>query len=179
MNVEDIAAAIKRAERILERRPEVGLSEDSIATVHWEGGLRMRASHAEGHAVGTDMPTELGGCGNHVSPGWLLRAGLASCLATSIAMLAASRGVVLARLDVRASSRSDLRGLIGMREVSGAAVDPRPQDVELQVNVAAEEVSAGELREIVAEAHRRAPMSAALAAAIPVRLRICIGDSAG
>jgi len=178
MGVQDIAEALRRAERVLERRPKAGLSDDSVATVSWQGGLRVQAQHADGHRVQTDMPSELGGSGDRVSPGWLLRAGLASCLATSIAMQAAARGVALARLEVRAASRSDLRGLLGLSDAAGAAVSPGPQDVELQVSVDAESATADQLRELVVEAHRRAPVSAAMATAIPIRLSIDAKGSA-
>jgi uncharacterized OsmC-like protein len=60
------------------------------------------------------MPSEVGGSGDQVTPGWLFRAGLASCAATRIAMAAAAEGIELATLEVRASSRSDTRGLLGM-----------------------------------------------------------------
>ena len=178
MDSEHIAAAMRRAERILARRPEVGMSDDSVATARWEGGLRIRTSHAEGHAVETDMPVELGGSGERVSPGWLMRAGLAACLATSIALQAAARGVVLTHLNVRATSKSDLRGLLGMPDDTGVLVGSGPRDVELRVQIAAASIPAAEVREIVAEAHRCAPVSAALAEAAPVHLVVDVQEPA-
>jgi len=110
----EIAAAMRRFESVLKRRPEVGLHDDALATARWESGTRVVSSHANGIHLSTDMPTELGGSGDQVTPGWLFRAGLASCLATRIAMGAAAAGFELAMLEVLASSRSDARGMLGM-----------------------------------------------------------------
>src|SRR3984885_2005796 len=114
-----IAAAMQRVGSVLRRRPEVGLHEDAPATARWERGARVVSSHANGAQLVTDMPTELGGGGDQVTPGWLFRAGLASCFATRIAMGAAAAGIELAMLEVSAGSRSDLRVLFGMADVSG------------------------------------------------------------
>jgi len=64
-----------------------GLLPDRPATARWERGTRVVASHANGAQMATDMPNELGGTGDGVTPGWLFRAGLASCAATSIALV--------------------------------------------------------------------------------------------
>jgi len=82
MASQEIAAAMQRVESVLTRRPEVGLRGDAPATARWESGTRVASSHANGTQLLTDMPTELGGSGDQISPGWLFRAGLASCLAT-------------------------------------------------------------------------------------------------
>ena len=56
----------------------------------------MTGSHGE--TVITDMPTAMGGDGAGPNPGWLLRASMASCTATAIAMRAARLGITLSRL---------------------------------------------------------------------------------
>ena len=89
MGMEDVAAAIRRVRTALARRPDLGLQDDSPATARWERGVRIVACHANGKQLQTDMPTEIGGTGDQVTPGWLFRAGLASCSATSIALGAA------------------------------------------------------------------------------------------
>ena len=120
MATQDIAAALRRVHAVLRRRPETGLEDDSMATVRWNGGLRTIASHANGRQIATDMPVELGGGGDQVTPGWLLRAGVASCTATSIAIAAAAEGVELDVLEVCLSSRSDTCGLLGIAGVRRA-----------------------------------------------------------
>ena len=177
MSAQQIASAMQRVEAILQRRPEAGLHAEAPATAHWEGGTRVVASHANGTRMTTDMPGELGGEGRDVTPGWLFRAGFASCAATSIAMGAAAKGIDLASLEVVASSRSDLRGLLGMKDAHGAPVHAGPRDVELVVRIRAPGVAPERLRELVEERYRCSPISSAVAGAMPVELRIVIdGD---
>jgi uncharacterized OsmC-like protein len=129
-------------------------------------------SHANGIQLLTDMPTELGGGGEQVTPGWLFRAGLASCLATRIAMGAAAAGFELAKLEVFASSRSDTRGIFGMSETSGEPVGAGPRDIRLLVRIAAPGVSPERLRILIEESNRCSPVSAAARDAIPITLCI-------
>jgi len=172
MTIEDIAAAVHRVESVLERRPATGIHDDAPATAQWQTGLRVVTRHANGTQMVTDMPAELGGTGDRVTPGWLFRAGLASCLATRIAMGAASVGIELTLLEVLASSRSDARGLLGMADVSGEPVGAGPRDVQLLVRIAAPGVSAETLQDLVEDSSRCSPISAAARDAVPVALRI-------
>jgi uncharacterized OsmC-like protein len=168
----EIAAAMRRVESILKRRPEVGLHDDALATARWESGTRVVSSHANGTHLSTDMPTELGGRGDQVTPGWLFRAGLASCLATRIAMGAAAAGFELAMLEVLASSRSDARGMLGMSETSGEPVCAGPRDIHVLVRVAAPGVSPERLHILIEESNRCSPVSAAARDAVPMTLCI-------
>jgi len=172
MTMEDIATAMQRVESVLKRRPAAGMHDDAPAIAHWQTGLRIAASHANGTQVLTDMPTELGGSGDRVTPGWLLRAGLASCLATRIAMGAAAMGIELTFLEVSASSRSDARGLFGMVEVSGEPVGAGPRDVQLLVRISAAAPSAERLQELVEDSDRCSPVSTALRDQVSVTLRV-------
>jgi uncharacterized OsmC-like protein len=172
MGSPEIAAAMQRVESVLTRRPEAGLHEDAPATARWESGTRVVASHANGTQLLTDMPTELGGSGDQVTPGWLVRAGLASCLTTRIAMGAAAAGIELAMLEVLASSCSDARGIFGMPEPSGEPVCAGPREVQLLVRIAAPGVSSERLCVLVDECNHRSPMSAALRDAVPMTLRV-------
>ena len=172
MTTQDIAAAMQRVEAVLRRRPEIGLHDDAPATAHWESGTQVVASHANGTQMLTDMPGELGGSGDQVTPGWLFRAGLASCAATRIAMGAAAEGIELATLEVLASSRSDTRGLLGMADAEGELVYAGPQDVQLLVRISAHGVSSERLRALVEDSHHYSPVPNALQNAVPVALRI-------
>ena len=107
MAAQDIAAALQRVEAVLRRRPEPGLHDDAPATARWQGGTRVVTQPCQRHAVPTDMPGELGGTGDHVTPGWLFRAGLASCAATRIAMAAAAERIELA--SARGAGHEPLR----------------------------------------------------------------------
>lgn len=131
--LQNLATALQRVEAVLRRRPEMGLQDDAPATARWESGLRFVASHANGTQLVTDMPAELGGSGDQVTPGWLFRAGLASCAATCIVLAAAAEGIALATLEVRAASRSDTRSLLGLADVDGVPVYGGPCDMQLVV----------------------------------------------
>ena len=169
-----IADALQRTRSVLQRRPETGLHDDAPATVRWDGGARMVASHANGTEVSTDMPTQFGGTGDQVTPGWLFRAGLASCAGTSIAMAAAAQHIELTALEVRASSRSDARGMLGMSDAAGRPVFAGPGDVLLLVKIAAQAVSPERLHALVNEGYRCSPIPNAVENAVPVTLRIAV-----
>jgi uncharacterized OsmC-like protein len=175
MEAHEIAAALQRVEAVLLRRPDKGLHDESPATARWQGGTRVVASHANGAQMATDMPTELGGAGEDVTPGWLFRAGFAACTATCIAMGAAARGIDLTSLEVRATSRSDLRGLFGMADDSGKLVPAGPSDVRLAVKIAAHGADAQQLRSLVEESYACSPISSAVRDAVPVELEIEVG----
>ncbi len=172
MAASDIAAAVQRVESVLQRRPAAGIHDDAPATARWQTGMRVAASHVNGTQMLTDMPTELGGSGEHVTPGWLFRAGLASCCATRIAMGAAAAGIELAMLEVSAGSRSDIRGLLGMADASGESVGAGPRDVRLLVRISAPAVSAERLRTLVEDSNRCSPVSAALRDPVSIALQI-------
>jgi uncharacterized OsmC-like protein len=176
MATQDIAAALRRVHAVLQRRPETGLEDDSVATVRWNGGLRTIASHANGRQTATDVPVELGGGGDQVTPGWLLRAGVASCTATSIAIAAAAEGVELDMLEVRVSSRSHTCGMLGIAGADGTPVYAGPTDMRMDVKIAARGVPAQRLRTLVEEAQRRSPMARAVEDAVPVALHIDIDE---
>ncbi len=172
---EQILKAMQRVRAVLGHRPGAGIHADEPATARWDGDLRIITRHANGTQIATDMPAELGGQGNHVSPGWLLRAGLASCLATRIAMEAAAAGILITRLEVMAKSTSDARGLLGLKDDRGEAVTPAPSEVELVVRIGtAADVAGKRLLALIDASSRCSPVSAALERAIPVRLHVDI-----
>ncbi|WP_439519321.1 OsmC family protein [Hydrogenophaga sp.] len=167
-----LAQALQRVQTVLERRPDTGLHDDAPASVRWSGGTRMLASHANGTVLPTDMPAELGGTGDQVTPGWLFRAGLASCAATSITMAAAAQGIELTLLEVKASSRSDTRGLLGMADADGQPVYAGPGDVALAVRIAAPGASPERLCELVQTGVQCSPIPSAVRTITPLALDI-------
>jgi len=177
MTTQDIAAAIERAQTVLMRRPDMGLHDDMPGIARWQGGVSTVASHVNGAQMVTDMPAELGGSGEHVSPGWLVRAGLAACTVTTIAMVAAAEGIALDSLEVRADSRSDARGLLRLAGDDGKPCYPGPLDVRMVVRIAAAGVSAERLRALVDTAQRCSPMGSAIEQAVPVALRVEVLDA--
>jgi uncharacterized OsmC-like protein len=176
MPAQDIAAALQRVETVLRRRPEAGFHADSQAVARWAGGLRVVASHANGTQAATDMPGEFGGGGSDVTPGWLLRAGVASCVATRIAMGAAQQQLALSALEVRVDSHSDARGMLDVADGDGRPVNAGPLDMQLRVRIAGAGVAPERLRALVEESHRCSPMSAALQLAVPMSLHVEVSD---
>jgi uncharacterized OsmC-like protein len=172
MTTEHIAAAMERVQTVLRRRPEMGLHDDAPATAAWQGDTRVVVGHGNGTRVPTDMPTELGGRGDLITPGWLFRAGLASCATTSIALTAAAQGIELGALEVRVGSRSDTRGLLGMADERGEPVAAGPSDVTMSVRIAARGVAPERLRALVEAGCRCSPIPNAVERATPVALRI-------
>ena len=153
-----IGTCLLRARDAFERRPSTAVHEDSPATAVWVGGLATRLEHAALPLLRTDMPTALGGEGVAPSPGWYFRAGVASCLATSIAMQAAMCGIALTHVAVQARSKSDARGMLG----SAPGVPPGPLRFSLTVTLQADGTSPEALHALVAAAQALAPMSGAL-----------------
>jgi uncharacterized OsmC-like protein len=172
MAMEQVAASIERVVTALRRKPHAGLHEDTPATVRWSGGLRTLARTASGAEVVTDMPAAIGGEDTAPTPGWLLRTALASCAVTRIAMEAASRGIVLHTLEADATSRSDLRGLVGVAEADGQRVSPGPLAMDLHVRIGATGVDAALLRELVASTTGCSPVTAAMEQPLAVGLHV-------
>lgn len=175
MAQQDIAAALHRVRSVFQRRPEAGMHDDTPATARWVQGTRVATSHADGHTLATDMPAELGGRGDEVTPGWLFRAGLASCAATSIVLAAADAGLVLSALEVKATSRSDARGLLGMADAQGRPVYAGPGEMTLHVHIAADGAAPERLRALVEAALRQSPIPSAVCQATPLALQVEVG----
>lgn len=172
MGMEHIAASLERVASVLRRKPQAGLADDSEATARWDGGLRTSVRNSNGMSVATDMPAELGGEACAMTPGWLLRAGLASCSATRIAMAAAAEGITLQTLEVRATSRSDARGLLAIPELDGSAVPAGPLAMALHVRIRAPGVPEARLRALVASTAACSPVTSAVEQPLPVAMHV-------
>lgn len=172
MTLQIVGTAVKRVMAAFQRRPEIGIHVDPPAVARWESGTRVVARHTDGMEFATDMPKELGGAGDQVTPGWLFRAGIASCAATSITLAAANEGIELTALEVYVGSRSDVRGLLGMSEPNGEPVYAGPFDVELRVTIAANGSSPEALKTLVECCLSHSPVPSALKAVTPFSLRV-------
>lgn len=177
MAAERIAAALARLESVLRLRPTFGDSEETPAIARWQGGAKLSVRHPKGHLeLLTDLPAELGGEGEGVTPGWLMRAGLAGCAATSIVLSAAAEGIELESLEITAGARSDVRGLLGMTGEGGAPVPAEFREVRLLVRISAPGVPRERLQALIERANQRSPVSSALRQAVPVELRLELQD---
>jgi uncharacterized OsmC-like protein len=172
MDMEEIAASMERVTSVLRRKPQAAVGADSAATACWDGGLRTSVRNDAGHSVATDMPAELGGEASAATPGWLIRAGLASCAVTRIAMAAAAERITLQTLEARASSRSDARGMLGIAEPDGRPVPAGPLEMQLHVRISATGVPAERLRALVASTAGCSPVMCAIEQPLPVVLHV-------
>lgn len=177
MSVERIAAALARLESVLRLRPTFGDCEESPAIARWQGGAKFTVRPPKGDlAIHTDLPAEVGGDGEGITPGWLMRAGLAACAASSIVLNAAAEGIEIESLELTAGARSDVRGLLGMADESGAPVSAGFREVRLLVRISAPGVARERLQALIERANHRSPVSSALQEAVPVELRIELQD---
>jgi uncharacterized OsmC-like protein len=155
--MESIRSAIETASGHLTEHPEAAVGTDAAATAVLEEGLRFRVDGPAG-AVTSDMSKSVGGGATAPSPGWLLRAALGSCDASTVAMEAARDGVELTDLTVTVESETDFRGVLG---VDGSA-HPGPLAIRVRIELAAADASEDQLREIVQRAEARSPVRDAL-----------------
>lgn len=175
MASEELAAALERMQSVLVRRPAAAVREDRPAIARWQEGARVATGDADGDRIVTDLPPELGGGGRgDPTPGWLLRAGLAACAATRIAMAAATARVQLASLEIEARSRSDARGLLGIPDGDGQPVQAAPLEIVLAVRIAAHGAAAEAVRQLADDACRGSPVFEAVATKVPVNLQVIV-----
>ncbi len=172
MTLQHIATAVERASAALKRRPDLAAYEDTPATARWTGGLHCMTSHPNGTTIETDFPEGIGGAGGHVSPGWLMRASLASCAASSIVFCAAAASIELTSIEVVVGSNSDARGMLGVADEDGGAIDPAPRAFDVVIRVAARGVSKARLEALVETSQRCSPVPAALAHGVPAHVRV-------
>jgi uncharacterized OsmC-like protein len=158
-----IRESLLRARDAFRRKSAAARGQDSAALAVWQGGLATCVVHPLVTQLRTDMPAALGGDAAAPPPGWYFRAGLASCMATSIAMEAALRGIALSRLEVQAHSESDARGMLG-----SADVPPGPLRFWLDIVLESPEAADDALRALVDAADARSPMTNALRRSLEV-----------
>jgi uncharacterized OsmC-like protein len=163
MSTQEIQAAIKRVADFLEKHPEKARYTDTAATAVVDEGLRCRVEGSDGAYMISDMPKAIGGGGSAPSPGWLMRAALANCDATVIAMRAAQEGIALTTLEVTIDSESDDRGLLGLEEEIPAG----PFHVRTRIRIGAKDVSAEQLHAIIEWAEIHSPVADAIRRAVP------------
>jgi uncharacterized OsmC-like protein len=161
--------ALERAQRVFLDKPAAGRKPNAMATAVWHDGLRCEIAGPGSERAITDMPQPMGGQGGGANPGWLLRAGMASCTATVIAMRAALLGIELRTLEVSVESESDARGLVGIPEVSSALGDMR-----MAITIGADGVDAARLRELAAWGEAHSPVSCTLRASPPIAIEISV-----
>jgi len=164
--VAGVRESIESAVRYLSDHPDEARYTDSLARATLGGALRVEVEGPKGERVVTDMSQGVGGRAEEPSPGWLFRAALASCVATTVGMEAAREGVELASLEVEVDSESDDRGILGMEE----SVPVGPLSTRIRIRGRAEGVEEARLRRILERGAGRCPVCDATKRAVDVSL---------
>jgi Predicted redox protein, regulator of disulfide bond formation len=151
----NVREAIDKLSAAISADPTKARAKNMPATARLTKGLQCELSGPYNERLVTDMPPAIGGAASGPNPGWLLRAALASCTATVIAMRAASLGVDLASLEVTVETDSDLRGILGLDESVSAGHGP----VRIKVRIGAPTAAPDVLQEIVTWADRHSPVT--------------------
>ena len=168
--MEAIRSAVEMASGYLREHPEAAFGTDAVATAVREDGLRFRVEGPKGD-VTTDMSESVGGGATAPTPGWLMRAALAACDASTVGMEAARDGVALSDLKVSVESESDFRGVLGV----DASVHPGPVVIRVRIELAAPDATEEQLRAIVQRAESHSPVRDALAREVSMATEIVTG----
>jgi uncharacterized OsmC-like protein len=168
-----IADSVAAASAYLTAHPDEARYRDSPARAHLAGGLVVNVTGPGSETLTTDMPTGIGGTATAASPGWLLRAAAASCVASLIAIRAAASGIAFLSVDVEVDSESDDRGILGLNaEIPAGALSTR-----VTVEVDAMGSSREAVAELVAWAVEHCPVTNTIARAVPISIEVRPVDS--
>jgi len=167
-----IRESLEHASDALARNPAKARSTAAPLTARLIDGLKFEVKGAGGETVRTDMPQMVGGEGSAPNPGWLMRASLAACTATVIAMRAARQGIKLTALEVDAESDTDNRRLLGLDDAAASVLALR-----LHVRIGAHGASDDVLREIAAWGGAHSPVACTMRMppAISTEVEIVLG----
>ena len=163
-----IADAVQRASAYLTEHPDEARYRDSPATARITGGLVATVTGPSGERTETDMPAGIGGTATAPSPGWLMRAAAASCVASLIAIRAASTGVGVGAIEVEVDSESDDRGILGLDPaiVAGAL------SIRVAVRLDASELDDARRRALVDWAIAHCPVTETIGRAVPLSVEV-------
>ena len=168
MTADRIRDAVEAATSHYTAHPADARATDSVATATLVGGLVVEVEGPPGARLRTDMVAGVGGTETAPSPGWLLRAAEASCVATLIAMRAAVLGVTLETLEVSVDSESDDRGMLGMDD----AIPSGPLTGRVAVRLTADGVDPATLDEMARWGVEHCPVCNALERTVPITVEV-------
>lgn len=166
-----IGESIERAVSYLSAHPDEARYTDSFARAKLAESLRVSVEGPHGEQIETDMPGGVGGLAEHPSPGWLFRAAIASCVASTIGMEAGRAGITLSSLEVEVDSESDDRGILGM----DPEIPAGPLSTRVRIRGSAENVEEDELAQVLERGSRLCPVCDATKRAVDVSVEIATG----
>jgi uncharacterized OsmC-like protein len=165
-----IAEAVSNAARYLSQHPDHARYRDSYARATVQAGLAITVVGPGGETLRTDMPKGIGGTSSAPSPGWILRAAEASCVASLIVIRAAALGIELGAVEVEVDSESDDRGILGLDE----AIPAGPLSSRIAVSIEAKGRSQTDIDPLVRWAVDHCPVVDAVQRAVPVEIEVRI-----
>lgn len=161
-----IRESIETAVAYLTDNPGEAHYTDSRATAELEDELRVVVTGPAGERLTTDMPSAVGGLAELPSPGWIYRASLAACVASTVGMEAARSGIALESLQVEVDGESDDRGILGIDH----SVPAGPLVVRVRITATASETSSDELRPVLEKGAANCPVYDATGRAVDLHL---------
>lgn len=163
MSIKD---AVEGASAYLTEHPDEARYRDSAATARITTGLVATVSGAGGETLTTDMPAGIGGTASAPSPGWLMRAAAAACVASLIAIRAAATGIDLGPIEVEVDSESDDRGILGLDDSIAAGA----LSVRVAVRLDGTGLDPDARRSLVDWAIAHCPVTESLGRSVPVEV---------
>ena len=163
-----IADAVSAASRYLSEHPDEARYRDSSARAHLTSGLAVEVTGPGGERLVTDMPRAIGGAASAPSPGWMLRAAAAACVASLIAIRAAATGVGIGPVEVEVDSESDDRGILGL----DAAIAAGALSIRVAVSIDAPGVDRSTVQALVEWEVKHCPVTDTIARAVPISIEV-------
>jgi uncharacterized OsmC-like protein len=165
---DSIRSALEGAGAYLAAHPDEARYTDSTAIARIEDGLRVAVEGPSGERLETDMPAAVGGGGSAPSPGWFLRAAVASCVLSLATMRAAQLGWTNFAGEVDVDSESDDRGILGLDPSTPGA----PLSMRISLRISADAKGLDHLEELAVWAVEHCPVSDAVRRPIPVHVEV-------
>jgi uncharacterized OsmC-like protein len=170
MSTEHIRLAIESLKERFIKFPEKAVGPDSPALARLANDLSVTVEAPSGYSVTTAMPKGLAGTGEAPTPGWFMRAGVASCTATAIAMRAAELSVPIQQVEVAVESLSNNAGGFDISDDIPAG----PLETTMRITVASDVAPKEALEEIVRWAVEHSPVADALKRPIPLTVDVTV-----
>jgi uncharacterized OsmC-like protein len=163
-----IRDAVANASAYLIEHPDEARYRDSSATARIITGLVTSVTGPGGEALTTDMPIGIGGTATTASPGWYLRAATAACVASLIAIRAASLGTTIGPIEVTVDSESDDRGILGL----DPSIRAGALSLKVVASVGGSNGGAAGVSELVDWAVAHCPVTETIARAVPITVEV-------
>jgi uncharacterized OsmC-like protein len=170
MSMQQISGAIDNVARVIAENPDKARVKNAPAVASLKEGLNFSVTGPSGERIETDMPKGVGGEAGAPNPGWMMRAALAACTGTVIAMRAAKLGIALTHLDVTVESQSDNRGMLGLDE----AVSAKLSALRTRVSIGAEKASPAALEAIARWGDAHSPVACTLREALSADIEVVV-----